>query len=135
MPMWLVPPTGGVLPGQVPCPAACALPGGQGRSRASISHAGRRRFHTLGDKVSRRDVLARGWFQVRRNNGVAGIDHVTLADVKEYSVARLLDEVASDLREGRYRPLPARRAFIPKPGDPAQHNSGRCRFRWSATVS
>jgi RNA-directed DNA polymerase len=31
-------------------------------------------------------------------------------------VARLLGELASELREGRYRPLPARRVFIAKPG-------------------
>jgi RNA-directed DNA polymerase len=31
-------------------------------------------------------------------------------------VSRLLDEVAADLRDGSYRPLPARRVVIPKPG-------------------
>jgi retron-type reverse transcriptase len=31
-------------------------------------------------------------------------------------VARLLDELAVELKEGSYRPLPARRVFIPKPG-------------------
>ena len=36
--------------------------------------------------------------------------------VEEYGVARLLGELASELREGRYRPLPARRVLIPKPG-------------------
>ena len=53
---------------------------------------------------------------MRRNNGAPGIDKITLADVEEYGVARLLDELAAELREGRYRPLPARRVFIPKPG-------------------
>ncbi len=33
-----------------------------------------------------------------------------------YGVSRLLDELAADLRDGRWRPLPARRVFIPKPG-------------------
>ncbi len=41
----------------------------------------------------------------------------TLADVQEYGVARLLDELASELKEGCYRPLPARRVFIPKSGN------------------
>ena len=50
------------------------------------------------------------------NNGAPGIDKITLAAVEEYGVTRLLDELASELREGRYRPLPARRVFIPKPG-------------------
>jgi uncharacterized Zn-binding protein involved in type VI secretion len=40
------------------------------------------------------------------NNGAPGIDKTTLAEVEEYGVARLLDEVAEELREGRYRPLP-----------------------------
>jgi RNA-directed DNA polymerase len=53
---------------------------------------------------------------VRRNSGAAGIDRVTLAMVEEYGVGRLLDELAAELREGRYRPSPARRVFIPKPG-------------------
>ncbi|WSQ15143.1 group II intron reverse transcriptase/maturase [Streptomyces sp. NBC_01231] len=75
-----------------------------------------RRFHALGDKVHRRDVLRRAWVTVRRNNGAPGIDATTLADVEEYGVDRLLDEVAAELREGRWRPLPARRVFIPKPG-------------------
>ena len=35
---------------------------------------------------------------------------------KEYGINRLLDELASELREGSYRPLPARRGYIPKPG-------------------
>ncbi len=76
----------------------------------------RRRFHALYDKLSRRDVLERAWGQVRANRGAAGIDRITLADVEQYGSVRLLDELAADLRDGRYRPLPARRVFIPKPG-------------------
>jgi group II intron reverse transcriptase/maturase len=79
-----------------------------------------RRFHALGDKVHRRDVLERAWEDVRRNRGAAGIDRITIADVQEYGVSRLLDEVAATLREGRWRPLPARRVFIPKPGSTEQ---------------
>lgn len=79
-----------------------------------------RRFHALMDKVYRRDVLARAWWMVRSNNGAPGIDAITLADVEEYGVARLLEELAGELREGRYRPLPARRVLIPKPGTQEQ---------------
>jgi len=75
-----------------------------------------RRFHALYDKVYRRDVLERAWELVRANRGAAGIDRQTIADVERYGVDRLLDELAADLREGRWRPLPARRVFIPKPG-------------------
>ena len=78
-----------------------------------------RRFHALYDKVCRRDVLQRAWVAVRRNNGAPGIDKTTLAEVEQYGVARLLDELASELQDKAYRPLPARRVFIPKPGAPA----------------
>jgi len=83
--------------------------------RAAKADPGRR-FHALRDKVYRRDVLERAWVAVRRNNGAPGIDATTLADVEEYGVTRLLDELATELREGGYRPLPARRVHIPKPG-------------------
>jgi RNA-directed DNA polymerase len=79
-----------------------------------------RRFHALHDKVHRRDVLERAWSQVRRKRGAAGIDRKTLADVEHYGIDRLLDELAADLRSGTYRPLPARRVFIPKPGSQEQ---------------
>jgi RNA-directed DNA polymerase len=83
--------------------------------RAANADPGRR-FHALYDKVYRRDVLERAWGQVRANRGAAGIDRVTLAGVEQYGVERLLDELVADLKEGSYRPLPARRVFIPKPG-------------------
>ena len=83
--------------------------------RAAKADPGRR-FHALQDKVYRRDVLWRAWVAVRRNNGAPGIDRTTLAEVEEYGVSRLLDELAAELRDGTYRPLPARRVFIPKSG-------------------
>src|ERR1700761_5103626 len=86
--------------------------------RAAKADPGRR-FHALYDKISRSDVLWRAWVAVRRNNGAPGIDKITLAGVEEYGVTRLLGELACELKEGRYRPLPARRVFIPKPGAPA----------------
>jgi group II intron reverse transcriptase/maturase len=87
--------------------------------RAAKADPGRR-FHALSDKVYRRDVLQRAWVQVRRNSGAAGIDRKTIADVEQYGVARLLDELATDLKDGAWRPLPARRVFIPKPGSREQ---------------
>jgi RNA-directed DNA polymerase len=87
--------------------------------RAAKADPGRR-FHALYDKVHRRDVLERAWEQVRRNRGAPGIDRTTIAMVEEYGVARLLDELATDLREGGWRPLPARRVWIPKPGSTEQ---------------
>jgi RNA-directed DNA polymerase len=80
-----------------------------------------RRFHALWDKVLRRDVLWRAWVAVRRNDGAPGIDRTTLDWVeKEYGIDRLLDELSCELRDGSYRPLPARRVYIPKPGTTEQ---------------
>ena len=75
-----------------------------------------RRFHALQDKVYREDVLWRAWAKVRANNGAPGIDKTTLAEVEQYGVARLLGELADELRSQNWRPLPARRVLIPKPG-------------------
>jgi RNA-directed DNA polymerase len=87
--------------------------------RAAKADPGRR-FHALYDKVYRRDVLERAWELVRANRGAAGIDRQTIAAVEEYGVTKLLDELAADLKERRWRPLPARRVFISKPGRPME---------------
>jgi len=87
--------------------------------RAAKADPGRR-FHALYDKLSRRDVLQRAWEQVRRNRGAPGIDQLTIAQVEQYGVDRLLDKLALVLENGSYRPLAARRVWIPKPGSPSE---------------
>jgi RNA-directed DNA polymerase len=79
--------------------------------RAAKADPGRR-FHALYDKLSRRDVLQRAWEQVRRNRGAPGIDQVTIAQVEQYGVDRLLDKLAVVLESGSYRPVAARRVLI-----------------------
>lgn len=74
-----------------------------------------RRFHALYDRIYRGDVLVAAWERVRANRGAAGVDRVTLAEVEAYGVARMLGDLQHDLREGTYRPAPARRVDIPKP--------------------
>jgi len=82
---------------------------------AAAKQSPERRFHALFDRVHRGDVLVEAWRRVRANRGAAGVDRQTLERVRDYGVERLLDEIARDLREGRYRPAPARRVEIPKP--------------------
>ena len=87
--------------------------------RAAKADPGRR-FHALYDKVYRRDVLERAWELVRRNRGAAGIDRLTIQQVELFGVDRLLDKLADSLKQGSWRPLPARRVWIPKPGSAEQ---------------
>ncbi len=81
---------------------------------AAAKQSEERRFHALFDRVYRGDVLAEAWRRVRANRGAAGVDRQSLEQVQGYGVERLLGEIARDLREGRYRPAPARRVEIPK---------------------
>ncbi|MCZ7665285.1 MAG: reverse transcriptase domain-containing protein [Thermoleophilia bacterium] len=75
-----------------------------------------RRLHALWDRIHRRDALERAWRQVRENRGAAGVDRITIAQIEEDGIEAFLDELQEELREERYRPQPARRVFIPKPG-------------------
>jgi RNA-directed DNA polymerase len=82
---------------------------------AAAKQSEERRFHALFDRVHRGDVLWEAWKRVRANRGAAGVDRLTLEQVEGYGVQRMLDELAGDLRDGSYRPAPARRVDIPKP--------------------
>jgi RNA-directed DNA polymerase len=79
-----------------------------------------RRFHTLFDKVARRDVLSKAWGQVRANRGAPGVDGMTVEDVERSGVDEFLDELAAQLRAGSYRPRSLRRVHIPKAGRPGK---------------
>jgi len=83
-----------------------------------------RRFHALYDRIYRSDVLWEAWERVRRNRGAAGVDKVTLAEVEEYGVERMLTELRQDLQAGRYRPQPVLRRYIPKDGGTKQRPLG-----------
>jgi len=73
------------------------------------------RWFSLIDKVFSKDNLRSAWEKVRRNHGSPGVDKQT---VEEFSARaeQYLDELYLELKENRYRPLPVRRRWIPKPG-------------------
>jgi RNA-directed DNA polymerase len=73
-----------------------------------------RRYHALYDKIYREDILRRAWRNVKQNAGSAGIDDETLEAIEEIGVDEVLEEIAGKLKEGKYRPLPAKRVEIPK---------------------
>jgi len=82
-----------------------------------------RRFHALYDKMLREDVLAKAWREVKANAGSAGVDGQTIKHIEQQGVQGLLAELATELREGHYRPHAVRRAWIPK-ADGSQRGLG-----------
>lgn len=72
------------------------------------------RFHALYDKLYRVDVLAHAYACCRHNQGAAGVDGQTFADIEAYGVERWLGELAEKLRTKTYRPDAVRRVWIPK---------------------
>lgn len=97
------------------CPSSVKVRQLQRTLWAAAKQSSGRRFHALYDRIYRGDVLWEAWERVRQNRGTAGVDRITLVAVEEYGVDRMLGELRRDLREGVYRPAPARRVEIPKP--------------------
>ena len=73
------------------------------------------RFYALYDKVYRKDILAFAYECCRANGGAAGVDGQRFEDIEAYGVERWLDELAQELKNRTYQPLPVRRVYIPKP--------------------
>jgi len=52
---------------------------------------------------------------LQSNGGAAGVDNQTFEDIETYGEERWLDELAQELKNRTYQPLPVRRVYIPKP--------------------
>lgn len=72
------------------------------------------RFYSLYDKVYRPDVLAHAYACCQANQGSAGVDGQTFADIEAYRLERWLGELAEELRNRTYQPQAVRRVYIPK---------------------
>ena len=73
------------------------------------------RFYLLYDKVWREDILEHAYELACENDGAAGVDGVTFADIEAAGREEWLAGIGKTLRERTYRPDPVRRVMIPKP--------------------
>jgi hypothetical protein len=83
--------------------------------RGKAKEASDYRFYSLYDKVHRKDILEFAYRRCRLNDGAAGVDGQTFADIEAQGVRDWLDALAQELESRTYRPQPVRRVWIPKP--------------------
>jgi len=77
----------------------------------------------LWDKTYAPANLQRAFHKVWRKGGSAGVDQQTVAHFARQAEAELA-RLHVQLRDGKYRPQPVRRAWIPKPGSQEQRPLG-----------
>jgi len=74
---------------------------------------GKRKLHSLIDKVYALPNLLLAWEKVRANRGAGGVDGQSTRQFEAHLVNNL-QELHRVLKEGKYQPLPVRRVYIPK---------------------
>ena len=82
------------------------------------------RFYTLYDKVHRKDLLTFAYACCKANGGAARVDRQRFEDIEVYGEERWLDELAQELKNRTYQPLPVRRVYIPKADGKSQRPLG-----------
>jgi len=75
------------------------------------------------EQILSNDNVKRAWQRVKANHGACGIDGMDVDEFPEYARSHW-KEIRQALREGRYRPLPVRRCFIPKSSGTGQRPLG-----------
>jgi len=80
---------------------------------ALVSGVKGNKWFSLIDKIISRDTMLLAWELVKKNQGSAGVDKVTIEKFSErYSY--YLTEMQNDVKEGVYKPLQIKRVYIPK---------------------
>ena len=67
------------------------------------------------EAVVERENMTKAYERVVKNKGAAGVDDVTVAELKSYLQTHWL-RIKEELLAGQYTPLPVKRIDIPKPG-------------------
>ena len=81
------------------------------------------KWYSLIDKAHPIATLEAAFRKVLANEGVAGVDRVTVQEFENH-LDENLKRLSHDLRNGRYRPQAIRRHYIPKPGSQEQRPLG-----------
>lgn len=92
-------------------------------TRLTPSESANRVWFTLMDKTYASANLHSAFQKVSRNGGSAGVDRQTVAHFQRQAGAELA-RLGEQMRDGKYRPQPVRRAWIPKPGSQEQRPLG-----------
>lgn len=71
------------------------------------------RFHSLIDKLWRRDILLEAYRRCRANAGAPGVDKETFSQIDQ-KLNSWLENLGQELQSGAYRPQPLLRVWIPK---------------------
>ncbi len=87
---------------------------GASKSTARQEHS-EPREHQLMEEVLTKENMAKAMKRVEQNQGAAGIDDMTVGELRIYLKQEWL-RIISELLEGRYKPKPVRRVMIPKAG-------------------
>jgi RNA-directed DNA polymerase len=74
------------------------------------------RFYVLYDKICREDILEYAYELAKANGGAPGVDNQSFDAIESAGRGTWLADVRKQLIEQTYRPEPARRVMIPKPG-------------------
>ncbi|MDO8602810.1 MAG: group II intron reverse transcriptase/maturase [Candidatus Omnitrophota bacterium] len=87
---------------------------GASKSTASQDNPGPREKQLM-EEVLTKENMTKAMKRVEQNQGAAGIDDMTVGELKNYLKKEWL-RIRGELLEGRYKPKPVRRAMIPKAG-------------------
>ncbi len=88
---------------------------GASNTTAVTEHSLEETMSSWMDAVVERENMRLAYSRVMRNKGAAGVDKMSVADLKPYLKVHW-PQIREDLLAGRYQPSPVRSVTIPKPG-------------------